>query len=255
MNSETDVPEYVILIVDDNPTNLSVIASYLDEYNFEIITAGDGEGGLERARLVQPDLILLDVLLSGIDGFEVCRRLKADQATRDIPVIFMTVLTGAKHRRKGFQVGAVDYITKPFQKEEVLARIANLRLQELAARLEQTVQERTRELTAANQQLHRLNNELTHEIAERRRAEEELKKHHEQLEEIVAQRTAELRRIINVMAGRELRMAELKKVIRKLRAQLKEAGLTPVANDPLLADGKNSPSTQGNASTQVNDRL
>ncbi|MCP4715425.1 MAG: response regulator, partial [Deltaproteobacteria bacterium] len=169
MNSKTDMPEYVILVVDDNPTNLKVITDYLDEHNFEIITARDGEGGLERAQFVQPDLILLDIVLPGIDGFEVCRRLKANQATKDIPVIFMTVLTEAKHRRQGFQVGAVDYITKPFQKEEILVRIAGLRLQELTEHLEQKVQERTRELTAANQQLEQ-------EVAERKRAEKALLK-------------------------------------------------------------------------------
>ncbi|MBN1581866.1 MAG: response regulator [Anaerolineae bacterium] len=145
---------HTILIVDDTPANLSVIAGCLEGHGFEVLVAQDGEGGLEKARLVRPDLILLDVLLPGIDGFETCRRLKIDEATQDIPVIFMTVLTETQHKLTGFQIGAIDYITKPFQEQEVLARVTmQLRLRDLTERLEQQVQARTDELRAANEQL------------------------------------------------------------------------------------------------------
>jgi signal transduction histidine kinase len=151
-----------------------------------VMAARDGEMGLQLARQNQPDLILLDVMLPGIDGFEVCRRLKADEQTREIPILFMTVMTSVEDKVKGFEVGGVDYITKPFQYEEILARvITHLRLRELSGRLEQKVRERTEELTRANQQLQQ-------EMAERERAEEELKKHQEHLEELVNERTAEL---------------------------------------------------------------
>jgi C4-dicarboxylate-specific signal transduction histidine kinase len=183
---EPDSQGQSVLIVDDNPTNLGVLADYLETSGLEVLAAQDGEDGLEKAQLAQPDLILLDVLLPGIDGFETCRRLKADETTKDIPVIFMTVLTGTEHKLKGFQVGGADYVTKPFQQEEVLARVTtHLRLRELAEQLEQKVEERTRELTATNLQLEQ-------EIVERERVEEKLKKSSERLEEMVDERTREL---------------------------------------------------------------
>ncbi len=126
-----------ILIIDDNPVNLGVIADYLEEYDFEIMTARNGEKGLEKARMGQPGLILLDVMLPGIDGFETCRRLKADKLTREIPVIFMTVLTGVEDQLKGFDAGGVDYIPKPFQREIMLTRVkTHLKLQDQKKQLQ-----------------------------------------------------------------------------------------------------------------------
>jgi len=102
------------------------------------IIARDGETGLERAKFSRPDLILLDVLMPGMNGFETCRRLKADEATRDIPVLFMTVLSETSDKLKGFEAGGVDYVTKPIQEEEVLARVtAHLDLRNLQKRLEE----------------------------------------------------------------------------------------------------------------------
>src|ERR1700691_6104160 len=112
-----------ILIVDDVPANLAVAVDYLEANQFHVVVAQDGEEGIERAQLVQPDLILLDVMMPGIDGFETCRRLKMDASTRDIPVIFMTALADTSDKVAGFAAGAVDYISKPFQIEELLARI------------------------------------------------------------------------------------------------------------------------------------
>lgn len=112
-----------IQIVDDNPNNLKLLFDYLQEANFNVIAAPNGERALKQVKLNPPDLILLDVLMPGIDGFETCHQLKADRETKDIPVIFMTALSETADKVKGFDVGAVDYITKPFQQEEVLARV------------------------------------------------------------------------------------------------------------------------------------
>jgi diguanylate cyclase (GGDEF)-like protein/PAS domain S-box-containing protein len=112
-----------ILIVDDVPANLAVAVNYLEANQFQVMVAQDGEEGIKRARLVHPDLILLDVMMPGISGFETCRRLKADESTCDIPVIFMTALADTSDKIAGFAAGAVDYIGKPFQIEELLVRI------------------------------------------------------------------------------------------------------------------------------------
>lgn len=127
-----------ILVVDDNPVNLSVLIDYLDECGFETLVARNGEGALEQTAVASPDLILLDVLMPGLDGFETCTRLKADEATKDIPVIFMTALSDTVDKVKGFSVGAADYVTKPFHQEEVLARInAHLTIMRQKRKLEE----------------------------------------------------------------------------------------------------------------------
>jgi len=113
----------IILIVDDNTTNIKVAVDHLKARGFETIVARNGEMGLKRAKVAQPDLILLDIMMPGIDGFETCRQLKADEETQDIPVIFMTALANVEDKIKGFAVGGVDYVTKPIQAEELLARV------------------------------------------------------------------------------------------------------------------------------------
>ena len=141
-----------ILVVDDNPTNLAVISQALKADGYKIRIASDGEDALamvERwatlpSEQILPELILLDVQMPGIDGFETCRRLQANPATKAIPVIFMTALNDAESKVKGLSLGAVDYITKPFEQEEVLARVkVHWRLKQLTDRLEQEVAERT----------------------------------------------------------------------------------------------------------------
>jgi diguanylate cyclase (GGDEF)-like protein/PAS domain S-box-containing protein len=112
-----------ILIVDDIPANLGVVVDYLEDNNFQVMVAQDGEEAVERAQLMQPDLILLDVMMPGVDGYETCRRLKMIESTRDIPVIFMTALAETCDKVSAFAAGGVDYVTKPFQVEELLARI------------------------------------------------------------------------------------------------------------------------------------
>jgi two-component system sensor histidine kinase/response regulator len=138
-----------ILIVDDNPTNLKVLFDYLAEQHYKVLVAEDGEAALEQAQRSQPDLILLDVLMPGIDGFETCRRLKASPQTRDMPVIFMTALTDTQYIIKGFEAGGVDYLTKPLNQEEVNVRVRNhVSLRRLQRELEAEVKVR-REAEAA----------------------------------------------------------------------------------------------------------
>jgi len=112
-----------ILIVDDMPANLEVVTSHLERQGYRAVVALSGDEGIERAEYVQPDLILLDVMMPGIDGFEICRRLKGNERTRAIPVIFMTTLADTTDKLAGFAAGAVDYVTKPLNGAEVLARI------------------------------------------------------------------------------------------------------------------------------------
>jgi diguanylate cyclase (GGDEF)-like protein len=168
-----------ILVVDDNITNLKVATEHLKTEGYAILTARTGESGAERARLAQPDLILLDIQLPGSDGFAICRLLKADPQTRAIPVIFMTALGDLEHKLAGFAVGGVDYVSKPFQVEELLARVStHLSLYRLQRALQAEVSERKQTeaaLRKANLELQRLAvlDELTG-VANRRRFDQYL---------------------------------------------------------------------------------
>ena len=167
----------IILIVDDNPTNLGVLFDFLANSGYQVYVAEDGEDAIAQAEYALPDLILLDVLMPGMDGFETCQHLKAKESTKDIPVIFMTALSETVDKLRGLSLGAVDYITKPLQHEEVLARIKihlsirNLtkRLQEQNVHLEQEIQERTK----AENALLKLTSELEERVAERTAALEQ----------------------------------------------------------------------------------
>ena len=168
-----------ILVVDDTTGNLRLLENLLTEQGYTVHPASDGKLALRFVQEILPDLILLDIRMSGMDGYEVCRQLKADERTRSIPVIFISILEQEHDKVKGFQEGAVDYITKPFQPEEVLARVrTHLCLRELTERLEHKVVERTEELLIANQRLQQ-------ELAERRRAEEALRESEERYRLIV----------------------------------------------------------------------
>ena len=114
----------LVLIVDDMPDNLSLLHDALDEAGYTVLVATDGPGALARAQQVRPDIVLLDAVMPGMDGFEVARRLKANPATAAIPIVFMTALTETEHVLAAFAAGGVDYVTKPLQPREVLARIA-----------------------------------------------------------------------------------------------------------------------------------
>lgn len=112
-----------VLIVDDTPGNLALLSDTLSEAHYRVLVATDGQSALEQIQYIKPDIILLDVMMPGIDGFETCRQLKADTATEAIPVLFMTGLSELDHLLRGFGEGALDYIVKPIRPAEVLARI------------------------------------------------------------------------------------------------------------------------------------
>ncbi len=175
MQASTTLAGATILLVDDNVANLSVLTQLLSAHDLRVLVAQQGESGIQIAQRAQPDLILLDVQLPGLDGFAICRRLQAETSTAAIPVLFMTARTEAADKIKGFAAGGVDYITKPFQEEEVLARVrAHLRLRQL------------------QQQLEAQNAQLQQEIVERQQAEEALQRAHIVLEQQVEERTAAL---------------------------------------------------------------
>ena len=164
-----------ILIVDDKPNNIKVLFDILDRSGFRVSVAKSGESALSKVQDALPSLILLDVMMPGIDGFDTCRSLKANPKTQEIPIIFLSALDEVVDKVKAFAAGGVDYITKPFQVEEVLARVQNqlalraakAEICKLNAELEQRVRQRTAQLSAANQELER-------EISERKKAEKAL---------------------------------------------------------------------------------
>ena len=128
-------PQRCVLIVDDELDNLALALAILEDHGLELATARDGQEGLDVAWRLRPDLILLDIRMPGMDGFAVCRRLKADAVTRDIPVIFLSALDQIEDKAQGFAAGGVDYVTKPFDARELLLRVrTHLRIgQQLAA--------------------------------------------------------------------------------------------------------------------------
>lgn len=140
MIADTNLANETILIVDDTPSNLSVLSDMLSEYGYRILVATDGSSALEQINHCQPDLILLDIIMPGIDGFETCRKLKQNHLTKQIPIIFMTGLSELDNLLKGFEEGAVDYIVKPIRPAEVLARVeAQLSQKRDSLRIEKTL--------------------------------------------------------------------------------------------------------------------
>ncbi|SCX96165.1 response regulator [Desulfoluna spongiiphila] len=176
LSGSWDHTEGNILVVDDNPENLRILVKLLTEAGYKVHAASKGSLALGAVERSLPDLILLDIKMSGMDGYEVCRRLKSDGRTAEVPVIFISALDDAEDKVKGFGLGCADYITKPFQFEEVLARVrTHLGFCKL------------------KKQLHDKIRLLHHEIVERQRVEAMLQEKHDQMEQEVAQRTAELR--------------------------------------------------------------
>ncbi|WP_449419750.1 two-component system response regulator [Phormidium nigroviride] len=167
MNSEYN-KKSIVLVVDDHASNLAVLSDYLEQVGFEVWVASDGESALQAVQYEAPDIILLDIMMPCLDGFETCSRLKANPRTKDIPLIFMSALSETVDKVKGLSLGAVDYITKPFQHEEVLVRLRlhlkmsilnkrmeekNSLLSELTSQLEHRVEARTAELKSAMHEL------------------------------------------------------------------------------------------------------
>ncbi len=165
---QMDISDARILVVDDIPANLEVLCKILEDADYHLHAATSGEQALEAVERTPPDLILLDVMMPGIDGFETCRRLKKVESTQDIPVIFVTALEETASVVEGFRVGGVDYMVKPVQKEEVLVRVQfhlerawltrklaerNRELAELNTVLDQQVEARTVELQSKAREL------------------------------------------------------------------------------------------------------
>jgi DNA-binding NtrC family response regulator len=160
-----------ILVVDDTQSNVKVLVEMLGREGYRVLVAREGESALEQARYAMPLVILLDVMMPGIDGFEVCRRLKASSATAGIPVIFMTALGELEDKVKGFEAGGADYVVKPFEHQEVLARVRThagmrqlqLQLAQANEDLENKVAARTADLKAALGEVERLKDRLQNE--------------------------------------------------------------------------------------------
>jgi CheY-like chemotaxis protein len=189
-----DIP--TILIVDDNPTNLEVLSETLTRAGFQISVALDGESALEQVRYHKPELILLDIMMPGIDGLETCKQLQSNPTTRDIPVIFMTALSDTTYKIQGFSLGAVDYITKPFQQQEVLARVrVQLQLRNLAQTLEQQ------------------NQRLQQEIRQRKDAEAALLTFNEELERRVEERTQQLSLTLQELSRTQVQLLHQKEIL------------------------------------------
>jgi two-component system, sensor histidine kinase and response regulator len=141
-----------VLIVDDTPANIDVLHNILNEQGFQIAVALSGEQGLSYAPQFNPDLILLDIMMPGIDGFETCKKLKSNKPTKDIPVIFLTAKADSEDIVKGFKLGAVDYITKPFQHDEVLVRIeTHSKLRQTTKKNEQLIKDLKEAISLLNE--------------------------------------------------------------------------------------------------------
>lgn len=175
MSNTQDQSGEQILVVDDTPASLKLLTEILTEGGYRVRPASSGRLALRSAAAEVPDLILLDVLMPDIDGYEVCTRLKRDQKTQNVPIIFISSLDQTVDRVKGFQAGGIDFISKPFQPEEILARVrTHLSIRDLQKQLESQ------------------NAALEREVIERKQKEDELKRYQENLEDIVRSRTEEL---------------------------------------------------------------
>ena len=207
-----------ILVVDDEVPNLKLLSEILSGAGYRVRPARVPQLAIDSARAQPPDLILLDVRMPEMDGFELCRRLKQDDLTRDIPVIFVSALQDVEEKVRGFEVGGVEFISKPFQEREILARVrTHLALHNMTVHLEDLVTQRTAELAARNQALNT-------EIEERNRAEEALHEYQDRLRALAADLTIteerERRRIaeelhdgpVQVLAFARMRLASARKM-------------------------------------------
>ncbi len=184
--------EGTLLIVDDTPENVKVLFKFLTDAGFKVLVAQDGEDGIRKAEHALPDLVLLDVMMPRMNGFEVCQIFKTRDKLKAIPVIFMTALTDTVDKVRGFDVGAADYITKPIQQEEVLARVtAHLRLYKLQ-----------RQLQYKNNELQERTEQLQSEIRHRKEVQMSL----ETANLVLAQRTVELQKRTQELEQRNMEL-------------------------------------------------
>jgi DNA-binding NtrC family response regulator len=194
-----------ILVVDDIATNRNLLRETLEPQGYEVLLAGDGEAALKAAKRAQPDVILLDVVMPGLDGFETCRRLKQHPETSGIPVIFISALSETRSLVEGFQAGGIDYVSKPFQADEILSRVKthleNARL--------------TRAVLEKNRELERINAQLRLEMARREKAEASLQSVDDQLS-LISHLEAE-RWGLTALVGRSPLLARILDQVRKLQ--------------------------------------
>ena len=180
--SDDTIRADLVLIVDDTLTNLEVLSHSLQSAGFSVSVASDGVSALTQAEYAEPDVILLDIIMPGMNGFEVCQKLKANPKTQDIPVLFMTGLTDIADKIKGFELGGVDYVTKPINKEEVIARIkTHLTLKHMRSHLQVQNKQLSQEIEIRQQTEAKLE-----------QAQQLLRSANAELEQRVAERTAEL---------------------------------------------------------------
>lgn len=198
----------IVLIVDDVPANLALLFDYLEQEDFRVLIARSGANALlqiERLKPLKPDIMLLDVMMPGMDGFETCELLKANSEMCEIPVIFLTAMDDPHDKVRGFELGAVDYITKPIQEVEVLARLrTHLTIRNLQNRLkvqldfaQKLVRERNAQLSHTNQELTQLNSRYEAEMAQRK---------HQTIEQnrlftIIAQQSEQWRTLSHFLMG------------------------------------------------------
>jgi signal transduction histidine kinase len=160
MDNDTTI-KGTLLVIDDMPDNIKILLKILTQLHFKVLAARDGKQGIKIAEYVIPDLILLDIMMPEMDGFEVCRQLKSQATTQAIPVIFMTALDDVQSKIKGFECGAADYITKPFQYKEVVARVdTHIHLY----KLQQQLQAQMKELEKSNQELDAFAHTVAHDL-------------------------------------------------------------------------------------------
>ncbi|EIJ41047.1 diguanylate cyclase (GGDEF) domain-containing protein [Beggiatoa alba B18LD] len=207
-------------MVDDTPMSIAILVFFLTQEGFEVVTAENGKVALETAKNIHPDLILLDVLMPVMDGFTACQYLKSTPKTKDIPIIFMTALTENDDKIKGFSLGASDYITKPFQATEVLARVnTHLQIYHLKQQLQQQ-NSQLREEIKIRESIQHILQENTRLLIER---SAELQQRNTELEEL----TTQLQREIYKRQNAE---TELAKANRDLAYLVNHDGLTKIAN-------------------------
>jgi len=288
LREETINKSIEVLIVEDSPTQAEQLRYFLEQKGYQPFVAGNGVEAILYLEDHNPDLVISDILMPEMDGFELCRKIRDDENLRHLPVILLTSLSDPLDALEGLKCGADNFITKPYSEPLLLSRIKHVLLNrslrkdavsemtveiffaeqkhliitnpfrtlELLLSIYENTFQKDKELKQTNEELRKKEAELkalnesleekvkertaeyAEEIVERKKVEEKLEKHEAHLEDLVRKRTAELQKMINLMSGRELRMAELKKTIGKLRVQLEEEGLTPVADDPLKEAGR-----------------